>query len=143
MASTFSRISSIESATSRKWCLAMLTVAVSCDDTLRSSVRMMLYCSTTHTDKFINQPALHLKPLLLLNFACTASSDPNKLPITMQCRKIDSSVLHPTPKYPDTKGPSKPHDTLRKKKLVISHLHHPVVSRIVHLGNTLDELPEP
>lgn len=30
-----------------------------------------------------------------------------------------------------------------KKKFVISHLHHPVVSGIVHLGNTLDELPEP
>jgi hypothetical protein len=68
----------------------------------------------THTHTRINQPALHLKHPLLLNLACTASSGLHKLPITMQCSPHRQQC--PTPDSPDKKGPSKPHNGLRKKK---------------------------
>jgi hypothetical protein len=95
-----------------------------------------------HIHACINQhPALHLKHLLQLNFACTAPAVFIDYP--SRCSAEKSIAVHYT-RLPRYEGPIKTTKCATKqKKIVISHLHHPVVSGIVHLGNTLHELPEP
>ncbi len=69
-----------------------------------------------HTHKRINQPALHLKPLLVLNFASTASSGLHKLPMTMQCRQIDSSAPTPYNRLPEIRRAHQNHTIRCEKK---------------------------